>query len=91
MHHFILRITFGGLLPLLLICIGIVFIYYGKKAKRSRTILEKQCTSTTTGIIIKLEREEVDHEVNRFQQSYLWVPFVQFQVNNLTYKKRLNA
>ena len=91
MHHFILRITFGGLLPLLLICIGIVFIYYGKKAKRSRTILEKQCTSTTIGIIIKLEREEVDHEVNRFQQSYLWVPFVQFQVNNLTYKKRLNA
>ena len=87
----IFRILMGGIVPLLLIGIGILFIYLSHKISHAQTKLEKVCTASITGTITQLVPEECNVSTDIQTKQYLYTPFIKYSVQGFVYEKPLNG
>lgn len=87
----IFRILMGGIVPLLLIGIGILFVYLSHKISHDQSKLEKVCTASVTGTIIRLTPEECNVSTDIQTKQYLYIPVVKYDVHGFIYEKSLNG
>lgn len=87
----VFKILMGRIIPLLLIGIGLLFIYLGYKILHMQTNLEKVCTMSVTGTIIRLVPEECNLSTDIQTKQYLYIPFIEYKVQGVTYEQSLNG